>query len=209
MYTIVLCLLSVGMILDFVENCFMVIVCLHISNLHVTRGVLCAQSRTSTMTMKHLWFYKWNSWQSIMSISGLSSELKWILSMQALTSLLQGQDGIPPRMFKSLIGTGHPEFASSRQQVCHFSLGCVQWKNVNGNNVRMLDVYWKTLVILLSTCPNIEFDLIILEVNLNLIVVSGQQCLMEGDEEVIVNNPEISDKCLLSNKSHVRMSTVC
>jgi ubiquitin carboxyl-terminal hydrolase 5/13 len=27
-----------------------------------------------------------------------------------------GQDGIPPRMFKSLIGTGHPEFASSRQQ---------------------------------------------------------------------------------------------
>ena len=54
MYTIVLCLLSVGMILDFVENCFMVIVCLHISNLHVTRGVLCAQSRTSTMTMKHL-----------------------------------------------------------------------------------------------------------------------------------------------------------
>jgi uncharacterized UBP type Zn finger protein len=37
--------------------------------------------------------------------------------MQALTSMLQGQDGIPPRMFKSLIGTGHPEFASSRQQV--------------------------------------------------------------------------------------------
>ncbi|XP_024356450.1 ubiquitin carboxyl-terminal hydrolase 14 [Physcomitrium patens] len=34
----------------------------------------------------------------------------------ALTSMLQGQDGIPPRMFKSLIGTGHPEFASSRQQ---------------------------------------------------------------------------------------------
>ncbi|KAL2643337.1 hypothetical protein R1flu_010924 [Riccia fluitans] len=26
------------------------------------------------------------------------------------------QDGIPPRMFKSLIGAGHPEFASARQQ---------------------------------------------------------------------------------------------
>ncbi|CAM6037602.1 unnamed protein product [Sphagnum compactum] len=35
---------------------------------------------------------------------------------QGLTCLLKGQDGIPPRMFKSLIGTGHPEFASSRQQ---------------------------------------------------------------------------------------------
>jgi hypothetical protein len=36
---------------------------------------------------------------------------------QGLTCLLKGQEGIPPRMFKSLIGTGHPEFASSRQQV--------------------------------------------------------------------------------------------
>eukprot|EP01018_Ginkgo_biloba_P030578 Gb_35209 [translate_table: standard] len=27
-----------------------------------------------------------------------------------------GQEGIPPRMFKTLIGTGHPEFSSARQQ---------------------------------------------------------------------------------------------
>lgn len=32
------------MVLDFVENCFMVIVCLHISNLQVTRGLfLCSE----------------------------------------------------------------------------------------------------------------------------------------------------------------------
>lgn len=51
------------------------------------------------------------------AVLGLCGNLNQTLSMQALTSMLQGQDGIPPRMFKSLIGTGHPEFASSRQQV--------------------------------------------------------------------------------------------
>lgn len=169
MYTLVLCLMSVGVVLDFVESCFMVIVCLHISNLYVTSGLLCVQGRTSTMTMKHLWFYQWNSLNllcQLVNCNGLCSELKRILSMQALTSLLQGQDGIPPRMFKSLIGTGHPEFASSRQQVCHFSLGSVHWKNVNGNNVRMLEVYWKTLVILLSTCPNIRMISLFLKLTL-------------------------------------------
>jgi ubiquitin carboxyl-terminal hydrolase 5/13 len=29
---------------------------------------------------------------------------------------VQGQAGIPPRMFKGLVGQGHPEFSSSRQQ---------------------------------------------------------------------------------------------
>ncbi|GBG74219.1 hypothetical protein CBR_g17932 [Chara braunii] len=31
-------------------------------------------------------------------------------------SVMQAQEGIPPRMFKTLIGTGHPEFSSGRQQ---------------------------------------------------------------------------------------------
>lgn len=31
--------------------------------------------------------------------------------------VIQVQEGIRPRMFKSLIGAGHPEFASARQQV--------------------------------------------------------------------------------------------
>ena len=33
--------------------------------------------------------------------------------------LLQEQKGIPPSMFKALIGRGHPEFSTMRQQVCH------------------------------------------------------------------------------------------
>lgn len=37
-YTIVM---SVGVVLDFVDNCLMVIVWLHISNMRVTRGLLC------------------------------------------------------------------------------------------------------------------------------------------------------------------------
>ena len=32
-------------------------------------------------------------------------------------SLLQEQKGIPPSMFKALIGRGHPEFSTMRQQV--------------------------------------------------------------------------------------------
>ena len=31
---------------------------------------------------------------------------------------VQGQDGIAPGMFKALVGRGHPEFSTMRQQVC-------------------------------------------------------------------------------------------
>jgi ubiquitin carboxyl-terminal hydrolase 5/13 len=32
----------------------------------------------------------------------------------------QGQDGIAPAMFKELVGKGHPEFSTMRQQVRFF-----------------------------------------------------------------------------------------
>lgn len=31
-------------------------------------------------------------------------------------TVVQGQEGIAPRMFKALVGQGHPEFSSGRQQ---------------------------------------------------------------------------------------------
>jgi ubiquitin carboxyl-terminal hydrolase 5/13 len=34
---------------------------------------------------------------------------------------VQGQDGVAPGMFKALVGRGHPEFSTMRQQVRIFS----------------------------------------------------------------------------------------
>ncbi|OLL22980.1 Ubiquitin carboxyl-terminal hydrolase 14 [Neolecta irregularis DAH-3] len=31
------------------------------------------------------------------------------------------QEGLPPTMFKTLVGRGHPEFATNKQQACYFS----------------------------------------------------------------------------------------
>ena len=38
------------------------------------------------------------------------------LLMLCLWARLQDQDGIAPQMFKSVIGRGHPEFSTNRQQ---------------------------------------------------------------------------------------------